>query len=274
MYRHRFGLTGHPIPKDAQGKTFFEKTPGYTKLKRDFQRLIDDGGVGVVTAEAGVGKTAALRNLCSQLPKPDYTVLYLCDTAVSPLDLYRTLAVEIGVRPSHRRAQLWVDIKKTLIHMVDERGICPVIIFDEAQHLSDKFLIDLSGFLNFAFDSRDLLTLWLAGLSTFRKHLQMQVHAALKTRVVAEVHLDPLDRETFSLFLDHGLKSAGATSKLLAEPAIELLFRASRGVPRVASKLLRGALRAAHERDQSFIDEHIVDIAIDELNPPTAGKSS
>jgi hypothetical protein len=29
MYRQRFGLTGHPLPKDAQGKTFFEKSPGF-----------------------------------------------------------------------------------------------------------------------------------------------------------------------------------------------------------------------------------------------------
>jgi MSHA biogenesis protein MshM len=273
MYRHRFSLTGHPIPKDAQGKTFFDKTPGYTRLKRSFQRLLDDGGLGVVTAEAGVGKTASMRNLCHQLPKPEYLVLYLCDTAVSPLDLYRTLAVELGVHPSHRRAQLWADIKKTLVHMVDERGTSPVIILDEAQHLSDKFLIDLSGFLNFTFDSRELLTLWLVGLTPLRKHLQMQAHAALKTRVAVEVHLDPLDRDTFSLFIDHGLKAAGATSKLLSEPAIELLFRTSRGLPRVASKLLRAALRVAHDKDQSFVDEHVLEAAIEETSLPAVGKA-
>src|SRR3972149_4103822 len=162
MYRQRFGLTGHPLPKDAQGKTFFDKSPGFKKLDRAFRQLIADPGVGVLTADAGVGKTAAMRHLCAQLPKPDYLVLYLCDTAVAPLDLYRTLAQEIGVRPSHRRAELWTTIKKTLLHMVDEQGTSPVLILDEAQHLSDHFLIDLSGFLNFAFDSRDLLTLWLA----------------------------------------------------------------------------------------------------------------
>jgi MSHA biogenesis protein MshM len=100
----------------------------------------------------------------AQIPRPNYLVLYLCDTAVAPLDLSRTLAMEIGVRPSHRRAQLGTDLKKALLHMVDERGSSPVIILDEAQHLSDAFLIDLSSFLNFAFDSRDLRTMWLVGL--------------------------------------------------------------------------------------------------------------
>ena len=152
MYRKRFGLSGHPIPKDAHGKTFFEQGPAYRRLERAFGQHRDDPGLGVLTGEAGVGKTAAMRHLCRALPKPDYLVMYLCDTAVAPLDLYRTLATEIGVRPSHRRAQLWTDIKKALVHMVDERAISPVIVLDEAQHLSDRFLIDLSGFLNFAFD--------------------------------------------------------------------------------------------------------------------------
>src|SRR6266511_2221296 len=112
MYRQRFGLTCHPLPKDALCKTFFDKSPGYQKLNRRFQHLLDDPGLGVLTAEPGIGKTAAIRSLCAALPKPNYLVLYFCDTAVSPLDLYRTFAIELGVRPSHRRAQLWADLKK------------------------------------------------------------------------------------------------------------------------------------------------------------------
>ena len=271
MYRQRFSLTGHPLPKDAQNKTFFDKHPGYKKLDRAFRQLTTDPGLGVVTAEAGVGKTAAVRNLCGQLPKPDYLVLYLCDTAVAPLDLYRTLATEIGVKPSHRRAQLWTDIKKSLVHMVDERGSSPVVILDEAQHLSDKFLIDLAGFLNFAFDSRDLLTLWLVGLPQLARTLRMQQHAPLAMRVVHQIHLEPLDRDTLGAAVDHALKAAGATQNLLSDPAREQLFRASRGVLRVASKVLRAALRLAHDKNQNFIDDHIMEAAIDEIPLGQAG---
>jgi type II secretory pathway predicted ATPase ExeA len=91
----------------------------------------------------------------------------------------------------------------------------------------------------------------------------MQQHAPLAMRVVHQVHLEPLDRELFAAMVEHGLKAAGATQSLLSDPARELLFRASRGVPRVASGLLRRALREAHERNQSFLDEHIIEAAID-----------
>lgn len=265
MYRKRFGLRGHPLPKDASGKTFVDSAAGYDRLRRQFAHLVDEPGLGILTGESGVGKTAAIRNLCAALPRPDYLVLYLCDTAVAPLDLYRTLATELGVVPSHRRSQLWTDIKKTLTHLVDEGGTTPVIVVDEAQHLSDRFLVDLSGFLNFAFDSRDLLTMWLVGLPELRRTLAMRQHAPLAMRIAAQVHLEPwTDRQTFQSIIKRSLENAGVTDKLLSDPALEMLFRASRGIARLASRLLRAALREAHERDQSFVDEHVMEAAVEE----------
>jgi MSHA biogenesis protein MshM len=273
MYRKRFGFTGHPMPKDTQGKTFYDKSPAYERFGRSFSRLLDEPGLGVVTGEPGVGKTAAVRHQCGALPKPDYLVLYLCDTAVSPLDLYRTLAHEVGVRPSHRRAQLWTDIKKALVHLVDERHTAPVLILDEAQHLSDKFLIDLSGFLNFAFDSRDLLTLWLVGLPALRTTLAQQRHAPLAMRVAANVHFEPFnDKEAFVACIQASLAAVGGKQKILAEPALDLLFRQSRGYLRVAAKLLRASLRLAHERDQNFVDDSTMAVAIEELLSPTVAQ--
>jgi len=257
----RFGFALRLAPGSRNGLKPRDSGSGYVRRS----------GLGVLTAEPGVGKTAAMRNLCAQLPQPDYLVLYLCDTAVAPLDLYRTLAVELGVKPSHRRAQLWCDIKRALVHMVDEKAVTPVVILDEAQHLSDAFLADLSGFLNFAFDSRDLLTLWLVGLSPLAGRLRMQQHAALAMRIAAHVHLEPLGRDHFAALIDHGLRAAGSQSKLLSDPALEMLFRASRGVPRLAGRLLRSALRLAHERDQSFVDEHILEAAADEATLATGG---
>jgi len=265
MYRKRFGLRGHPLPKDAVGATFFTDTPGYTRLERDFHTLLEDRGLGVLTAAAGVGKTAAIRNLCAALPRPDHRVLYVCDTAVAPLDLYRTLASELGVTPSHRRSQLWTDIKNALVHLVDEQGALPILVVDEAQHLSDRFLIDLSGFLNFAFDSRDLFPLWLVGMPALAGHLRMQQHAALAMRVAVHVHLEPLDRDDFVAMIAHGLSAVGAKDKLLSDTALELLFRTSRGLPRVASRLLRTALRESHRREQSFVDDHALEAAIEQV---------
>jgi type II secretory pathway predicted ATPase ExeA len=65
--------------------------------------------------------------------------------------------------------------------------------------------------------------------------------------------------------IDHAFQAAGATQKtLLADSARELLFRASRGLPRVASLVLHRALYEAHERNQNFLDDHVIEAAIEQ----------
>ncbi len=263
-YLQRFSLAHHVFPQNAQGDTFFQ-TPSYTKLHRRFKMLSREPGLGVLVGDVGVGKTSAMRHLCQNLPRPDYHVVYLCDTAASPLDLYRQLAVELGITPSHRRAQLWQDLKGAMVHMVDEQSIQPLIIIDEAQHLSDRFLTDLNGFLNFAMDSRNLLALWLVGQPGLLSVLRMKYHAALASRIVARVQLEPLlKREDFTAFLAHGLAAAGATSNIVSDSAAEMLFRVSRGVPRQAARLMREALMVAHEQNKTFIDDTILETVLDE----------
>jgi general secretion pathway protein A len=177
----------------------------------------------------------------------------------------RRCDTEIGVRPSHRRGQLWTDLKKAMLHMVDERGTVPIIVLDEAQNLPDAFLIDLAGFLNFALDSRDLMPAWLVGLPPLVKRLHQLQHDALRTRIAVEIRLEPLDRQSFGVAMEHAFKAAGATQTVVSDAAVELLFRASRGVLRVASKITRVALGIASDKHQAFLDEHTFEAAVAEL---------
>jgi MSHA biogenesis protein MshM len=272
-YRSRFGLSHHPLPRDASGKSFFDQTKGYVRLESCFQDLLDEPGLGILTAEPGVGKTAAIRNLCVQLPEPDFKTLYLCDTAVSAFDLCRTLALELGLKPSHRRAQLWWDLKRAITHLAEQQRTLPVLVLDEAQLLSDAFLVDLCGFLNFAFDRKTLLTVWLVGLPALDTRLRMQHHAPLASRIVGRVRLEPLGRDDFAALIDHAVKAAGSKEKLLTDSAFEILWRAAHGVPRAASRLLRAALREAHLKNQNLVDDHAITAAIDELTPHKEEKS-
>lgn len=264
-YRQRFGLTHHPLPRDAAGSSFFCQTKALNQLEDGFQALLEEPGLGVLTAEAGVGKTAAMRNICAQLATPDFRVLYLCNTAASPFDIYRSMALELGLSPAHRKSQLWWALKAELVRLLDEAHTVPIIVLDEAQHLSDAFLADLSGFLNFAFDTRSAAALWLVGLPSLAQRLRLQVHAPLASRIAAQVSLAPLERDDFKALIEHGLRAAGTREKLLTDTALELLFRACRGIPRIASRLLRAALKEAHARNQNLVDDAALKAAVESL---------
>ncbi len=264
-YRQRFGFTHHPLPRDAAGSSFFCQTKSLNLLEDYFQSLIEEPGLGILTAEAGVGKTAAIRNICAQLPSPDFRVIYLCNTAASPFDIYRSLALELGLTPAHRKSQLWWSLKAELVRLLDEQHTVPIIVLDEAQQLGDSFLADLSGFLNFAFDTRSVAAVWLVGLPSLAARLRMQLHAPLASRVAAQVHLSPLERDDFRALIEHGLRAAGSRDKLLTDSALELLFRVCRGIPRIASRVLRAALKEAHARNQNVVDDASLKAAVQSL---------
>lgn len=264
-YHKRFGLAHDPLPRDAVGKSFYDGDERYEQLRRTFSYLAAEPGLGLLTGEAGSGKTAALRNLCDSLPEPEYRIVYICDTAVTPAAVYRNLAVALGVSPARSRDALWRQLKATIEHLVDVESVIPILVLDEAQHLPDSFFLDLAGFLNRNFDRRELLTVWLVGLPSLATRLSMRQHAALASRLVSTNVMQPREREGFLAMVEHGLTVAGAKTKLLSDQAMELLWRVSHGLPRHASRLLRTSLMLAHERDQSFVDERVMLDACEEL---------
>ena len=209
-WRERFNMSGPPLPRGVAGDTFFEGDPNFQRLARIFAWLAAEPGIGVVTGEPGVGKTAAMRHLCRSLPRHEHRIVYLGDTTVKPLDLYRMLAAELGLRPGPR-AQIVGDIKRALVTLVDERGVVPIIVLDDAQALRDEVLHELHGLTSLDFDGRDYLTVWLVGHPLLARRLRLQQHAALAQRIVWYAPMvAKTDPQLFDAMLDHGLTAAAA----------------------------------------------------------------
>lgn len=263
MYRQHFGLKSPPLGKEH---TELWDDGALAQLHERFQWLLQSPGLGLLTGEAGVGKTAALRQLTRALNPHRYRIIYLAETDFGRLDLYRSLALALGVEPAFRRAQLWRDLKARIQELADGKHLLPVWIIDEAQNLPPEFFRDFPAFLNFAFDSRDLMTVWLVGHPSLAHTLDRAPYAALAGRIQVRVQLKPiLERERFAQLILHALKTSGSTHTLLADSGLELLRQASGGLPRRAGRILRTAMQMAVPKGLNHLPDDLLQQAIEEL---------
>lgn len=260
MYESFFGLTHAPLGKES---TLLWENEQFSALNQQFNWLLQSPGVGLLTAEPGLGKTAALRQVTRSLNPHQYAVTYIAETDFGRLDFYRELALVLGVQPAYRRAQLWRNIKAHIVHLATEKNILPILIIDEAQNLSFDFFRDFPAFLNFVFDSKDYMTVWLVGHPELARDIDRPINRSLASRIQARIELKPiLDRDAFKQLLTHGFTQAGCTHQLLSDSGIELIRMASKGNPRQAHQLIVTALRIACDKKISHLPDEIINEAI------------
>lgn len=263
-YRDRFGLSHHPFSKDFLRQNHVE-TDGTKRLKERFHWLQSERGIGLLTGPSGVGKTATLGAIAEELPKHQRRVLYVEDSGAGTGDLFRYVAYELGLVPAFRRATLWRELKAHILKLEDESDQQVILVIDDAHRLPFAFLNSLGGFLNFAFDSRELLTVWLVGDSSLTRVLNMAAHQHLKTRLRLTVQLEPFSRDELNDYVEACFAAAGCTRQVVSDTAMDAVFHLSHGIPRTAGKILGLGLRIAHDNGKDIICDQVVEAVRQEV---------
>lgn len=265
MYRKHFGLTRHPFDKRIEPEELFASA-AQRELEARFSHLLDLRGIGVFTGESGSGKTTTCRKMVAGLHTGLHRVLYVSLTTGNVMDLYKTIAWEIGLPIERNRAALFRQIRNEVSRLCGEAKQKPVLIVDEAHHLRSDVLEDLRLLTNYAMDSDNRLCLVLIGHPELRRRLNMAVHEALSQRVVVRAHVPGLARDEVGPYLEHLLRLAGTELPLFEPSAQEALFQASCGLPRKLNLLAHHALLAAAlEKAKSVTTEHL-QVAITETS--------
>lgn len=261
MYRQHFGLTHCPLGK--QTKTLWDDGTLAT-LSQRFNWLLQSPGIGLLFGEPGVGKTAWIRQLTKSLNPHQYQLIYQAETDFGRLDIYRQLAIEFGLEPAYRRAQLWRQIKEHITMLVETKSILPVWIIDESHNLPPEFFKDFPAFLNFAFDSKDLMTVWFIGHPSLQATLNRPAYAALRSRIAIVEKLEAVfDAERFNQLIGQSFKDAGANQVLISDPGMELLRMGSKGKPRIAGQIILNALQLATVKKLNHLPDDVIEQAIE-----------
>lgn len=264
MFQQYFGLKQDPFIKNHDPEDLY-RTVGFDEMVARLMYLLDLRGIGLFTGEPGSGKTTAARAVVAKLHTGLYRILYVPLSTGNVMDMYKTIAWELGLPTERSRAALYKAIRTEVSRLCTESKLRPVLIVDEAHHLRSDVLEDLRLLTNYQMDSENRLCLVFVGHAELKRRLGMAVHEALAQRIVVNHHIGGMERHEMADYLTHLLRLAGAEAPLFTPPALETIYQATKGLPRKVNLLAQFALTAAANDKAKEVDQDHVRRAAHEI---------
>lgn len=257
-YRKYHGLSAAPFGKSI-AITRLLVYPQIKELCEELDDLIEDGGVGILSGEMGMGKTTALRHYFEKLG--DRACL-LCYQGANrhPNAILEGIVESLGLSPTRSRAGLLRQISNRVDRLYQEQRRKTLVVLDDGHLLEDGLLEDLRLLTNFEMDTRDPLILMILGHPALRKRLQRPVHQALMDRVRLLYTLEGLSAKEASDYINCHLEHAGGKPALFTTDARQALFELSQGIPRRLNALALMCLKKSAQRKTTPIDAAFVRI--------------
>jgi MSHA biogenesis protein MshM len=278
MYLNHFGLQEAPFGLTPNTGFYYGLPPHEEALQVLNWALAQGEGFIKVTGEVGTGKTLLCRKLLSELGSEAHPVrlAWLPNPHLTPAELRTALALELGLSVREgAELDLTDRIHRHLISL-HQQGSRVVVLIDEAQALPDETLEAIRLFGNLETESSKLLQIVLFGQPELDARLAKPHLRQLRQRVGFSYCLRPLRFDETRAYLEHRLQVSGYRgAPLFSGRAMRLLWRASRGIPRLTNILAQKCLMLAYGRGERQIDAGLVHLAIrdtDDASRPARGR--
>ncbi|WCH26910.1 ExeA family protein [Aeromonas salmonicida] len=265
MYLNHFGLQEAPFGLTPNTGFYYGLPPHEEALQVLNWALAQGEGFIKVTGEVGTGKTLLCRKLLSELGSEAHPVrlAWLPNPHLTPAELRTALALELGLSVREgAELDLTDRIHRHLISL-HQQGSRVVVLIDEAQALPDETLEAIRLFGNLETESNKLLQIVLFGQPELDARLAKPHLRQLRQRIGFSYCLRPLRFDEARAYLEHRLQISGYRgAPLFAGRAMRLLWRASRGIPRLINILAQKCLMLAYGQGARQIDSRLVRLAI------------
>lgn len=214
---------------------------------------MEEKELALLVGDIGSGKTTLSRALIDRLGDSRPVVL-LINPRLTPTQLLRSIAAGLGVEPGRFRNEI-LDRIHTKLFELYEAGREPVLIIDEAQLIPTKATFDEIRLLtNFQLDDQNLLSVLLIGQPELETRIDRLAYAPLRQRIGLRYRLGPLSPEETIAYIEHRIRVGGGTRNPFNRAAMEEIYAASGGVPRLINTLATTALLDAFGEDAETID--------------------
>jgi general secretion pathway protein A len=262
LARNPFDLTPDPtcfVPTERHNETLAALYYGVRRHK----------GFVVVTGEVGTGKTLLLRCLLRLLEESkDITYAYIFNNRLSPTEFLQYMLLDFGLPASGKnKCEMLFDLSQFLVSR-SAKQMSTVLIVDEAHLLSEELLEEIRLLSNLETYDDKLLQIVLVGQPELDEKLDSKGLRQLKQRIALRTHLDPLNFEETKRYIEHRLDVASLCSSrdsLFGAKAVAMVYRFSRGFPRLINTICENTLITAYARQTSTITPEIVRTVAREL---------
>jgi type II secretory pathway predicted ATPase ExeA len=255
MYVKHFGFRQRPFRSAPDSACYYPATSHEAALARLQHALADDEGLVLLTGEPGTGKTLLCHGLLERLG-PDVPSTFLTNSHVANRHgLLQALLYDLSLPYEGRSEQ---ELRLALTDLLLKNyaaGKRTLVIVDEAQHLPGEALEELRLLGNLEGRQGKAIQVVLAAQPALLDTLRRPELASFSQRLAVRARLEPLSFQEAADYLLHQVRAAGARPEaILADEAVEVLARGSRGVPRLLSQAAHQALTLACQAGASLVD--------------------
>lgn len=276
MYIQHFGLAQYPFSLTPNTR-FFLKLPSHQEaFNLLVQSLDEDGELAKITGEVGTGKTMLCRKLLNALEihADKYVTAFIPHPILTEEGLMHALAEELRVEHTDDLSyrELLKRISSEIIRLANLG--CKVVLFvDEAQAMPEESLKAIHLLTQIQTDDRRRFQVVLFGQPELDSLLKRPGLTQLNEHIAFSYQLPALDRDGTEAYIQHRLAKAGYSGPhMFSESALDAIFKASGGIPRLVNILAHKAMMVAFGKGEVRISEEFVEAAIEDTE--SVGESS
>jgi len=223
-------------------------------------------GFILLTGEVGSGKTTVLRALLSQLDGDHYRTALIFNPCLSPPELIQNINREFAIQTYASTGSSLLDSLNPFLLQQNSEGRTVVLVIDEAQSLEVPVLEQIRLISNLETDRDKLIQIVLSGQPEFVHILKTKEMHQLSQRITVRYHLQPMDLDDTVAYVNHRLEVAGGRSRdLFSRRALKLIYRYSRGLPRLINAACDRALLTGYTKDAARINSRIAAAGIKDM---------
>lgn len=267
MYLDYYGLRRRPFEGTPDPSFFY-----YSSAHREALAAIQYGvqqnkGLILISGDVGTGKTTLIQTYLRNVDDSIISI-YVDYPFVSMSQLVKYLAGKLGVTEHQAQFPLeLIEAITTRLVELKQQGKHVVLIFDEAQHLNTKILEFIRLLSNLQTHEEKLINIALVGQTELLSKIESPVLRQLRQRIVIQRVLIPLDFDETVNYIEHRLLVAGASECPFTRKALKLIFRETRGIPRLVNVLCDNSMLAGFIARSKSITPSIVKRVIRESLP-------